>query len=76
MLPDLAAVQGALKVSRSGYYAWLHRPPSRRSVEDASLTEDIREIHRRSRGTYGYPRVHAELRSLWGLSAVEGGWLA
>ncbi len=53
-----------LKVSRSGYYAWLHRSPSRRSVEDASLADEIREIHQRSRGTYGYPRVHAELRAL------------
>jgi putative transposase len=53
-----------LKVSRSGYYAWLHRSPSRRSVEDASLTDEIREIHHGSRGTYGYPRVHAELRAL------------
>ncbi|MBA3617065.1 MAG: IS3 family transposase [Rubrobacteraceae bacterium] len=53
-----------LKVSRSGYYAWKERPQSRRSVEDASLTAKIREIHERSRRTYGYPRVHAELRSL------------
>jgi putative transposase len=53
-----------LKVSRSGYYAWRDRPPSRRSVEDASLTAKIREIHEGSRHTYGYPRVHAELRAL------------
>jgi putative transposase len=53
-----------LKVSRSGYYAWLHRSPSRRSVEDASLTDEIRQVHQRSRGTYGYPRIHAELRSV------------
>lgn len=53
-----------LKVSRSGYYAWRERPPSRRSVEDSALTERIREIHERSRRTYGYPRVHAELNAL------------
>ena len=53
-----------LKVSRSGYYAWRDRPEPKRSVEDASLTEKIREIHERSRRTYGYPRVHAELNSL------------
>ncbi len=53
-----------LKVSRSGYYAWRERPPSRRSVEDAALTERIREIHERSRRTYGYPRVHAELNAV------------
>lgn len=51
-------------VSKSGYYAWKARPPSKRSREDAALTEKIREVHRRSRETYGYPRVHAELRSL------------
>ena len=53
-----------LKVSRSGYYGWRDRPPSKRTKENATLTERIREIHHRSRGTYGYPRVHAELRVL------------
>jgi putative transposase len=51
-------------VSKSGYYAWKARPPSKRNREDAALTEKIREVHGRSRQTYGYPRVHAELRSL------------
>jgi putative transposase len=53
-----------LGVSKSGYYAWRKRPPSKRVREDVVLTEKIREIHSRSRQTYGYPRVHAELRSL------------
>jgi putative transposase len=53
-----------LGVSRSGYYTWRERPPSRRSREDAILTEKIREVHEPSRQTYGYPRVHAELRAL------------
>jgi len=53
-----------LGVSKSGYYVWRGRPPSRRTQQDALLTQKIREIHSRSRETYGYPRVHAELRSL------------
>jgi putative transposase len=51
-----------LKVSVSGYYAWLVRPPSARSHEDAALGARIDAIHSRSRGTYGAPRIHAELR--------------
>jgi putative transposase len=43
---------------------WKDRPPSKRNRENAALTEKIQEIHDRSRRTYGYPRVHAELRAL------------
>jgi putative transposase len=50
-----------LDVSVSGYYAWLQRPVSSRARADATLSERIRAIHARSRGTYGMPRVHAEL---------------
>jgi putative transposase len=51
-----------LGVSTSGYYAWRDRQPSRRDVEDTALLHRIREIHAASYGTYGAPRVHAELR--------------
>jgi putative transposase len=51
-----------LGVSTSGYYAWAKRPPSARAVADRALSERIRAIHARSRGTYGAPRIHAELR--------------
>ncbi len=50
-----------LEVSASGYYAWLTRGPSKRAVADADLLARIRAIYMRSRGTYGMPRVHAEL---------------
>lgn len=52
----------ALSLGRSTYYGWQHRPPSRRCVEETMLTRVIRQIHRESRGTYGSPRIHLELR--------------
>jgi putative transposase len=62
-----------LGVSKSGYYAWRDRPPSRRTRQDALLTEKIRQIHsRRSRETYGYPRVHAPSCVRSGSVAVGG----
>jgi transposase InsO family protein len=51
-----------LCVSASGYYEWRERPPSVRAVADQALTVQIKEIHNSSRGTYGAPRIHAELR--------------
>lgn len=51
-----------LKTSTSGYYEWRGRAPSLRAVTDAVLTAQIKDIHIMSRGTYGVPRVHAELR--------------
>ena len=50
-----------LEVSTSGYYAWRARGLSRRAAQDAFLTEQIRTAHGRSRGSYGSPRVRAEL---------------
>lgn len=51
-----------LCVSRSGYYAWLRRPESQRKTEDKALSEQIKEIHKESKGEYGSPKVHQELR--------------
>jgi putative transposase len=51
-----------LRVSTSGYYEQRGRPPSLRAVEDEALSAQVREIHTCSRGTYGAPRVYAELR--------------
>lgn len=53
-----------LGVSTSGFYAWRNAQtnPCRRRVEDAELLERILEIHRISRGSYGSPRIHDELR--------------
>ena len=51
----------ALKVSTSGFYAWRTRPESRRRRYDRELTQAIRVLHAESDGTYGSPRLHAEL---------------
>ena len=50
-----------LGVSPSGYYAWRGRGRSRRARDDDRLRGEVRAAHERSRGTYGAPRVHAEL---------------
>jgi len=50
-------------VTRAGYYAWQHRPPSRRAQADTDLQRRIAQVHRDSRGTYGSPRVHRVLRA-------------
>jgi putative transposase len=49
-------------VSRTGFHNWQRRAPSDRALQDAWLTERIGRIHDSSRGVYGAPRVHAELR--------------
>jgi putative transposase len=56
-----------LKISRSGYYAWCDRPLSLRARRDLWLTGKIEEIHRRSRGVYGSPMIHAELADEYGV---------
>ena len=52
-----------LGVSPSGYYAWRKRGPSARARSDEALTEQMRAIHQWSRGTYGSPRMHEELKA-------------
>ena len=51
-----------LQVSRAAYYADRRSGPSRRELEDDELTEAIRSVHEESKGRYGAPRIHAELR--------------
>jgi putative transposase len=53
----------ALEVSASGYYAWMDRPQSARAQANRRLLEQIRDAHRRSRHTYGSPRITHELRA-------------
>ena len=58
---SVAAVCRTLGVSPSGYYAWRKRPLSPRARADVELTAQIEAVHRDSRGTYGAPRICAEL---------------
>jgi len=50
-----------LNVSRSGYYAWRNRPPSRRSLEEARLEAEIKAAHKRTRETCGPERLQCDL---------------
>ncbi len=60
-LYDLTVLCRLLKVSRSGFYAWLRRPLSARAIADQVLTEQIRAAYDDNRQVYGSPRIHAEL---------------
>src|SRR5690606_38845898 len=52
-----------LEVSRSGYYAFEKHVPSAHAELDGELIPEIKEAHRRSRKTYGSPRIHRDLRA-------------
>ncbi|MDQ6697264.1 MAG: IS3 family transposase [Actinomycetota bacterium] len=51
-----------LEVSRSAFYEWHHHQPSASQIADEELAEKIKTVWDQSKGTYGWPRVHAELR--------------
>jgi transposase InsO family protein len=52
-----------LAVSPAGFYAWRRRPPSARAQDDVRLRGAVTVLHRRSRATYGAPRIHQDLRA-------------
>ena len=53
-----------LRASRSGFYAWLHKPLSDRTIEDQRLLSMIRASYAASGGVYGSPRVFLDLREI------------
>ena len=59
---DVAVACRLLGVSRSDYYEWKGRPESARESRDKELLKLIERVHADSRGSYGSPRVTAELR--------------
>ncbi len=61
-VPDHRAKCRVVGVSRSGFYAWAGRYPSKRSLADQELLVEIREIHQTSRRIYGSPRIHKQFR--------------
>jgi putative transposase len=52
-----------LGVSPSGFYAWRDRPPSKRALKRQQLLEKIKEVHKKSRGRYGAPKIWEDLRA-------------
>lgn len=51
-----------LKVSRSGYYHYIHRDISNRATENSKIVEKIKCIHKQYFGVYGSPRIYEELK--------------
>ncbi len=57
----LPLIRRIMKVSASGFYAWLDRPLSERAREEMRLEVEIKAAHKRTRQTYGAERLHHEL---------------
>ena len=51
-----------LEVSKSGFYKWLKRQPKKNN--ELSLLTEIKAIHKKNRGTYGYPRITKVLKGM------------
>lgn len=55
-----------LKVSKSGYYAWLKRataPLTEKQLQNQALAKQIFQVFINNLGVYGSPRIHAELKA-------------
>jgi hypothetical protein len=63
----VAVMCRVLGVSRTGFHNWERRAPSDRALSDTWLAEKIKQLHDQSRGVYGAPRIHAELRMEHGI---------
>jgi putative transposase len=59
---SIAVMCGMLGVSKSGYYKWLNRKPSKRVQEEGRLEIEIKAVHKKTRETYGPERLQHELK--------------
>lgn len=60
---SISKMSAVFGVSRSGYYSWLGRGPSRRSTENAQLRKEIRRVWESSKMNYGSPRIYRQLKA-------------
>ena len=51
-----------LSVSKSGYYSWLNRKPSKREIEDKKLATRIKEIFDEEKQRAGAERISKRLK--------------
>jgi transposase InsO family protein len=58
----IGVMSHVLRVSKSGYYQWLHRKLSKRTLEEGKLEIEIKAAHKRTRQTYGPERLQQELK--------------
>jgi hypothetical protein len=58
----VAVMRRVFGVNRTGFHNWERPGAFASALTDAWLTEKIKQVHEHSRGVYGLPRIHAELR--------------
>ena len=58
----VAVMCDVLKVSPSGYYAWLDRSPSPRAMRHERIKQSVAAVHAESHGVYGSVKVADQLQ--------------
>lgn len=59
----MKTICGVLEINRSSYYAWLKRPIPKRDKENFHWVQKLKDLHQKSRGTYGAPRLTVQLKT-------------
>jgi len=60
---SIEKMRKVFKISRSGYYAWRRRKPSKKQLKNQQIKQEIKMIHKASKGRYGSPKITEELRN-------------